>query len=628
MAVTLGRNIEGERVVRELSSNSRRLSSVFERLSSGLRINKGADDAAGLAIASDLKADTRVYSQAVRNLNDSISMLNVAQGSLTQLSTIVTRIKELSTQSLNGTYGYTQRRAMQREADALTAEYNRTVLSTEYNGAKIIDGTDDNVRFQHGYGTQESTYISLGGELNVAAGSGQMDTTASYSLGTTTRGVATGDFNNDGNMDVLRSDGGTGQVLFGNGSGGFTQGSSFSMTTDGGLVQELVAYDFNGDSILDWAGVTRNVDTEGLWVSFGNGDGTFQTARGYAGLGGAGSLRQLTAGDLNNDGVMDLMSADNNSNTLSVYLGNRDGTFQARISSATPAQSTFGVALGDFTGDGILDAISGSNGFLMRGVGDGTFVNGNYTHSFIGAVEYQAGDLNGDGKLDFVAASNHGGGVYVFLGNGNGTFQNPTTYNPTGGGGFSSVTLADFNGDNLLDIATADNANIGILINSGTGTFSTSQSFTGRGDAPQLSTGDFNNDGVADMAVGGDFNGFRTYLGTSDATGRRNPFLSNVNLMDRHNARLALTKMSTIADRISRELGALGALQSRFDTVISNTSQRALEYEAAAGRITDADIASESSAAVRLSILQQVGASVAAQANLNPRIALRLLTNA
>src|SRR5690606_625715 len=104
MPTTISANISSLRARRRLTVASEALSTVFERLSSGLRINSAADDAAGLAIAESLRASRRIYDQGVRNLNDGISLLNIADGALTELSTIVARLKELASQAANGSY--------------------------------------------------------------------------------------------------------------------------------------------------------------------------------------------------------------------------------------------------------------------------------------------------------------------------------------------------------------------------------------------------------------------------------------------------------------------------------------------------------------------------------------------
>ena len=116
MAITLGRNISALSVQRALDGATSALGRTTERLSSGQPINRARDDAAGLAISSTLGAKSRVYTQAIRNGNDAISALSIADGTYNQLSDILIRTRELATQSSNGSFSLTQRLSLDKEA--------------------------------------------------------------------------------------------------------------------------------------------------------------------------------------------------------------------------------------------------------------------------------------------------------------------------------------------------------------------------------------------------------------------------------------------------------------------------------------------------------------------------------
>ena len=119
MTVKLGSNQLSFAVQARLNEASATVSSTSERLSSGLRINKASDDAAGLAISSALNLKSRVFSQGIRNLNDGLSAVNIAESAIGDLSEILVRIEELSVQSMSGTYSDTQRQSMQQQVTAL-----------------------------------------------------------------------------------------------------------------------------------------------------------------------------------------------------------------------------------------------------------------------------------------------------------------------------------------------------------------------------------------------------------------------------------------------------------------------------------------------------------------------------
>jgi flagellin len=149
--IAIGTNIASLRGQRLLGQNATAQADVFSRLSSGLRITKASDDAAGLAIASGLNTDGQVYTSALRNLNDGISALAITDGALQQESLILTRLKELATQAANGVYSATQRTALDTEAQALSKEYARILSTTKFNGQNLLDGSVSQLMLQAGY---------------------------------------------------------------------------------------------------------------------------------------------------------------------------------------------------------------------------------------------------------------------------------------------------------------------------------------------------------------------------------------------------------------------------------------------------------------------------------------------
>lgn len=134
-------NIASLGVQRRLSDTTATIQNSFSRLSTGLRINKASDDAAGLAIADNLRVDSRLQSQAIRNVNDGISMLNIMGGTLEQQQGIITRLFELAEQAANGTLSSTQRSALNKEYQSLVKEFGRLGAATRFNGVDLLLGT-------------------------------------------------------------------------------------------------------------------------------------------------------------------------------------------------------------------------------------------------------------------------------------------------------------------------------------------------------------------------------------------------------------------------------------------------------------------------------------------------------
>lgn len=134
MAITIGANISSLSAQRMLAYQGDTLSRLFERLASGSRINRASDDAAGLAVAASLNRDGRVLSQALRNINDGISVINIADSALNQQKSLIERLRELAEQSANGVYDDRQRRVLAKEYNSLVWEFGRIGDSSVFNG--------------------------------------------------------------------------------------------------------------------------------------------------------------------------------------------------------------------------------------------------------------------------------------------------------------------------------------------------------------------------------------------------------------------------------------------------------------------------------------------------------------
>ncbi|MFZ9519487.1 MAG: flagellin [Silvanigrellaceae bacterium] len=140
MGLRIKSNVESIVAQRQLGNNRAEMTDSLEKLSSGLRINKSADDAAGLAISESMRARIRGLAQAKRNASDGVSFLQVAEGGLGDLNTVLTRMRELTTQAASDTIGAKERTYLNREFEQLGEELNRIKDSTEFNGMKILSG--------------------------------------------------------------------------------------------------------------------------------------------------------------------------------------------------------------------------------------------------------------------------------------------------------------------------------------------------------------------------------------------------------------------------------------------------------------------------------------------------------
>jgi hypothetical protein len=315
------------------------------------------------------------------------------------------------------------------------------------------------------------------------------------------------DFNGDGKLDLaFVSISPTGLLIeLGNGDATFQSPHLYSLGSD---TQGIFAADFNGDGKLDIA-VANGYDNT-VSVLLGNGDGTLQAAKTFA----TGYYPfSVASGDFNGDGKLDLVVAcnggGNNNGSISILLGNGDGTFRKHTDYTPPGTGFITVnamTVGDFNSDGKLDIALVDNEvnelFILVGNGTGTFrfTNGVPTVSY--GIRMLAPDVNGDGKLDLVIAeATTPGQIAVLIGNGDGTFQPAVQYSP--GGSPQEVEAGDFNADGKIDLAAPNtgSSTVGILLGNGDGTFQSALTFPTEGNPFGLAVGDFNGDGQTDLAV-------------------------------------------------------------------------------------------------------------------------------
>jgi uncharacterized repeat protein (TIGR01451 family) len=301
------------------------------------------------------------------------------------------------------------------------------------------------------------TANALDGTVQVYLGNGDetFQPPQTYALGTSPAGLAVGDLNGEDKPDIVTANpqNNTVSVLLNNGDGTFTFGHTLS-TGGSGLNPSFVTLaDLYGDGRLNV--ITANPGSGTVSVFLGNADGTFQSPETFA-SGGQDPVA-VAVGDLNGDGVKDLVVADQQSDQISVLLGNRNGAFQVTQTLAVGSLPS-SVSLADLRGSGRLDIIAanaGSNNLsVLLGNGDGTFQSAvNYATGTV-PVAVLAADLNGDGTLDLSTANNGSNSVSVLQGNGDGTFRTATQYGT--GTAPSSVAAADVNGDGKLDLITAN----------------------------------------------------------------------------------------------------------------------------------------------------------------------------
>jgi hypothetical protein len=278
--------------------------------------------------------------------------------------------------------------------------------------------------------------------------------------------------------------------------------------------ESLATGDFDGDGNADLA-VPNNVSNT-VSVLLGNGDGSFRRHVNYAtGV----DPQSVSVGDFNKDSKIDLAVPNALSNTISVLLGNGDGTFQAHV-DYQDVEPTFAV-VADFDADGNVDLVTispaGGTVSVLLGNGDGTFqAHVDYPVGVL-STGIKAGDFNTDGKLDLVV-SNLTSTVSILLGNGDGTFQAHVDY--AAGFGPNDVSVADLDADGILDLVIPNlslNA-VSILLGNGDGSFKWASDWYLEGSAIKCDVGDLNGDGKLDLVLPDSANALSILLGNGDGT--------------------------------------------------------------------------------------------------------------
>jgi hypothetical protein len=316
--------------------------------------------------------------------------------------------------------------------------------------------------------------------------------------------VVTGDFDNDQNPDFAVANNSADVKFFrGDGLGGFTASSAGFA---GASIRGLLAADLNNDGKLDL--VTANADTDNVSVLLGNGDGKFQTNVDYP---ASIAPFSVAAGDFNNDGKLDLVAGSKFTDQLAILYGNGNGTFQ-NPTFRTIHFASNSVAVGDFNNDTRPDIVSASEAdnslAILLGGGSGTFADPAYITTGIVQPTYVAiRDLNNNATQDLVVVMSTTDQIRVIPGNGNGTFGGGTSLNV--GSAPHDVTFGDFDADGKIDLGvsfrsdgTTDiSGGVNLLLGNGNLTFDPPLITTAHTSPTAAGVADFDRDGLADLAV-------------------------------------------------------------------------------------------------------------------------------
>ena len=684
MALVINTNVASLNAQRQLMSSGNSLDRATERLSSGARINSAKDDAAGLAIANRMTSQVRGLDQAIRNANDGVSLIQTAEGALSESTNILQRMRELSVQSANGIYTASDRKTLDAEVKQLVSELDRIAKTTSFNGQNLLDGKLGKVDLQVGSSANQT--IALKVPAMDAKTLGMGSTSVDLMGGASTINSLTGAL-------VLRE----GSVMI-NGQSVIKGTDTFDGASDSD--QELLDHinaNVNGVTASTYAVAQATaagdgvlLSTESVSVALANLDGTTTTVTVGGGAKGTSSLQELVnkmndesggkfTASIGEDGKVSIAAENVSTVTvtdaaaalgtgittaanarISLKADNGDPVTVTRGSIGTLSQLT---ALGFRENDkvGTIEGYAVGAGALVSGdvkingvdVGTSTSAGLADKAKAINSVSDQTGvtaTAFTSMVLDFSNAqisSIVGGAIGV-----NG-IDVTLTASPTSlavlAGNFNAQTdktgiTATVSGTRLLlegnvsqitfgADAAATNTVTGVLVD-GNGAFvqfgSGSAALANVGDATTLALGGIrltSNNGnpiSVDLASGADV---KTGLIESNAGvgGAFGSAISSISIDTQANAQKAIKVIDNALTTISDVRSDLGAINNRLDFTISNLANISEKTSSARSRITDADFAAETANLSRSQVLQQAASAMLAQSNARPQQVLSLL---
>ena len=574
MAMTINTNVVSINSQRNLSLSGNSLGTTMQRLSSGLRVNSAKDDAAGLAIAERMNAQSRGLAVAARNANDGISLAQTTEGALGKVGDMLQRMRELAVQSSNATNSTADREALNAEVSQLRAEIDRVAKTTSFNGTKVLDGTFTGGVFQIG--------SSAGDNITVA---GTTKATAD-GLGAVTYGSSTSKLMDASKVEDLDKE---------------LQG--LKMVVDGKTYDlSNIGKASSGQERLGQIASTINAKTADTGV----------TAFLAQDASGSYSLSMKSEGG----GAVTLVGFDSLQKAAGVTPATLTNVYETEY-------KTLQSAITQFDPDA-TDAIAKADAVVTAGTAllaklDGYDAGGTHTGA---AKDFKA-------QLDTLTAVHAGGGAAAFeTGKDADDFQTAlNSFNPAkdvekhitarndalvkASAAINELTVEN----TMVDINNARTALNTARAGVGLGAVTTA-ALTGTPTADQIKT--------AVSALQSEIDVLGLNISQGDEI-KEHKGIDKVDISSQSGAWEAIKQIDSAIDQVNAARGDLGALQTRFEKTVENIDIQNENISAARGRIVDADFATETANLSRAQILQQAGTAMVAQANQLPQGVLSLL---
>ncbi len=586
----INHNIASLNTYRQLSSNNANTGKSLEKLSSGLRINRAGDDAAGLAISEKMRGQIRGLDQASRNAQDGISLIQTAEGALNETQSILQRMRELAVQAANDTNTASDRGEIQKEINQLTSEVNRIGNTTEFNTKKLLNG--DMAAVVSGTTTVTTTTAKSGTYApNYAEGltwTGQAGEKPNISDGTNNNRIAFTDFNIDASNDFKWSNIDT------------TATNKVTIEKSGtDILVSISATDGEGDAVNIVNQKMAYDTTNGKYVYSANGV-TFELSKAeFAKFEDAAKLEiDLNKYDLTASGNADIAGA--TVGTVSDYTqtlagGTTAGSFTAGIAlDTTDANYIKGVAGIRITGTGLEGAGGTLKVELLDDTGTKSIVSEEFT------IAAGAGDIT---------YNSHGVSF---------TYQIDNTSNLSLEMMFDTTTntaTATTSTDNSAKFQIGANAGQAMSVGMGDMRSLALNVSSGAASATKSVTDSMGNAITASYTA--------TKVVTNGTDNNVAEYALDVSTSEK--AAAAVKVFDDAITTVSAERSKLGAFQNRLEHTINNLGTSSENLTAAESRIRDVDMAKEMMEFTKNNILTQAAQAMLAQANQQPQGVLQLL---
>ena len=647
------------------------MNTAMNRLSTGLRINSAADDAAGSAIASKMEAQTRSLAVAIRNTNDAISLTQTAEGALGEIENMLQRMRELTVQAGNSTLNASDRAQIQAEVDQLSAEIDSIAAKTNFNNVKLLDGTNTSVSFQTGIDSDGSVAVSLQNADSSALG-------LSGSIGGVSRLTSERIENTDMSSLVAAGVKINGQNALSAAAADYSAATAASsletLINNNTSVHGAVATAFNtvtssakGDDFTMSATFTINSATIDIVTSLEelvdeinleatgvnavlNGDGTFTLFNDDgADIAISNSQGATDVGLRSNTTFTGMIALENvDGSDVTIEVGNVENGYVA--DTGTDAMLDFlgfnetraGVITGNTVSD---DDLVDTDGVKINGVAIASTTTSsaaakvaaiNASTDQHGVVATARTELVLDLAID---SSNMGDNDEVLI---NGVTVDLSTADDVaaiisainGTAALAGSVTASTNVEGYLLLSNDTGATIRFEEDSDVATFVTAGTdlsgatvtestrvWTARGTITLTSEsgGFIKLEDSLNAGTGLAKLGLQGSSVAEEVTG------TGVNVATTANATAALSAVDAAIEKVGTFRASFGAYENRFDSAISNLTTYKANLESAQGRITDADFAAETSNLTKAQILQQAATSMLAQANASKQGLLALL---